>query len=323
MSEEFYVYEHLRNDTNEVFYVGKGKAGSGRIKTRNGRNQYWHNVVNKVGFTVHKKIVGIIDEELSFLIEIERISQLSELGYKLCNLTDGGEGLSNPAAVTRAKMSEVNTGENNPFHNKKHSKETLKKMSASALARPKAPTITCPHCGTEGNGGAMKQWHFDNCSMNPSALPQPTTICPHCGKEGKVNMKRYHFSNCLMNPSAPPRRPRPEVTEESKARMSAGCLAKPKVICPYCGKKGDVGNMKQWHFDNCSKNPSAPPRREVTEETRARMSEARRNMSTETRARMTVSQQKVPKVTCPYCGKEGRAGAMKRWHFDNCKKKEL
>ena len=27
-------------------------------------------------------------------------------------------------------------------------------------------------------------------------------------------------------------------------------------------------------------------------------------------------------VTCPYCGKEGAGGAMKQWHFNNCKHKE-
>jgi len=30
----------------------------------------------------------------------------------------------------------------------------------------------------------------------------------------------------------------------------------------------------------------------------------------------------LPLVTCPHCGFEGRAN-MKRWHFDNCKKKKL
>jgi hypothetical protein len=24
---------------------------------------------------------------------------------------------------------------------------------------------TCPHCGKEGGGGIMKQWHFNNCKI--------------------------------------------------------------------------------------------------------------------------------------------------------------
>jgi hypothetical protein len=31
--------------------------------------------------------------------------------------------------------------------------------------------------------------------------------------------------------------------------------------------------------------------------------------------------QKVTKVICPFCFKEGQSFAMKRWHFDNCKMK--
>lgn len=26
---------------------------------------------------------------------------------------------------------------------------------------------------------------------------------------------------------------------------------KKKIICPHCGKEGNVSNMKRWHFDNC------------------------------------------------------------------------
>ncbi|MCK5536816.1 MAG: hypothetical protein KAI79_08310 [Bacteroidales bacterium] len=28
----------------------------------------------------------------------------------------------------------------------------------------KRPKIICPYCGLKGRGGAMRQWHFDNCS---------------------------------------------------------------------------------------------------------------------------------------------------------------
>ncbi len=26
------------------------------------------------------------------------------------------------------------------------------------------------------------------------------------------------------------------------------------IECPHCGKSGNVGNMKRWHFDNCKIN---------------------------------------------------------------------
>ena len=87
----FYVYEHIRNDTNSIFYVGKGKAN--RAYTARNRNDHWHNVVNKAqGFTV-KFVVKDVDEELSYLAEEERIDQLKRLGIKLANINAGGAGV--------------------------------------------------------------------------------------------------------------------------------------------------------------------------------------------------------------------------------------
>lgn len=31
--------------------------------------------------------------------------------------------------------------------------------------RNRPSLLTCPHCNKEGRGGAMKQWHFDNCKL--------------------------------------------------------------------------------------------------------------------------------------------------------------
>lgn len=42
-------------------------------------------------------------------------------------------------------------------------------------------------------------------------------------------------------------------TEEDKIKISERRtgIKSPNVECPHCGKIGDVGNMKRWHFDNC------------------------------------------------------------------------
>ena len=90
----FYVYLHLTEDTNEVFYVGKGKGS--RAYKLSGRNKFWHNVVNKHGFVV-KIIEENLTEEQSILLEQKLINEYGRrnLGTgKLVNLTDGGEGVS-------------------------------------------------------------------------------------------------------------------------------------------------------------------------------------------------------------------------------------
>jgi hypothetical protein len=87
----YYVYQHKKADTNEIFYVGKGKDT--RAFSKKSRNSYWNHVVNKHGFNV-EFVVKNIDEELSFLVEIEAIDLYRRVGCKLTNITNGGEGAS-------------------------------------------------------------------------------------------------------------------------------------------------------------------------------------------------------------------------------------
>ena len=97
----FYVYEHTRPDTNQVFYVGKGSKNRAYNKFRN--NPFWKNVVNKAGGFEVKFVVANLDEELALLVEQERIDQLKKLGIKLTNLTDGGGGAAGLKHTDKAK----------------------------------------------------------------------------------------------------------------------------------------------------------------------------------------------------------------------------
>jgi len=106
----FYVYEHIRNDTNAIFYVGKGK--NLRAYTKRDRNDHWHNIVNKSGFTV-RFVAKDLDEELAYLCEQERIDQLEKLGIKLANICPGGKG--------------VGSGKKHPMYGKSHPHKGIKR----------------------------------------------------------------------------------------------------------------------------------------------------------------------------------------------------
>ena len=111
----FYVYEHIRNDTNAIFYVGKGKKE--RAYRVNNRNEYWHNVVNKCnGYTV-RFVVKDVDEELAYLAEEERIDQLKRLNIKLANINAGGAG--------------VGSGDKHPMWGKPHPQRGSKRPEVS------------------------------------------------------------------------------------------------------------------------------------------------------------------------------------------------
>ncbi len=85
MNKIYYVYKHMIKETEEVFYVGRGK--NNRAWDKNGRNDYWKKIVNK-----YEYIVEIIKENL----EIQESKDLEVLAieeYKpRANLTKGGEG---------------------------------------------------------------------------------------------------------------------------------------------------------------------------------------------------------------------------------------
>jgi len=137
----FYVYEHIRKDTNIPFYVGKGKGY--RANSTQNRNIYWKRVVEKAGYTINY-VAKDIDEELAYLCEQERIDQLKRLGCKLANLTVGGEGAGagelhhmwgkpHPdRGSKRPHTSEKLKGSNNPNYGTKWSEERRK---AHSIAR--------------------------------------------------------------------------------------------------------------------------------------------------------------------------------------------
>ena len=135
MSKTLYI--HRRKDNNEVFYVGIGNEK--RPYRKQGRNQFWHNIVDKYGY-----YVDILAEDLSIddALELEELL-ISEYGRRdlgdgnLVNLTNGGDGCLNVSEITKNKISESNKGKLAWNKGKKgvYSEETLIKMSESSKGK--------------------------------------------------------------------------------------------------------------------------------------------------------------------------------------------
>lgn len=106
MKNNYYVYHHIRLDKHEPFYVGKGK-GDRAYKTW-GRNKHWKRVIRKTDYRV-EIIYSQLTEQQAFDLEIKVITNYKEFGYKLCNMTKGGEGTSGwiPSIETRTKISDT------------------------------------------------------------------------------------------------------------------------------------------------------------------------------------------------------------------------
>lgn len=134
MDNRFCVYAHIRKDTNEIFYIGKGNKN--RPNAKNSRNPHWHNIVNKCGYNVSILIKDLTDDE-SYNYEQWVISML---GYdNLTNLSSGGRGSykRKVSLETRKKLSVANKRPNlklretlsNPIVKEKNRLKTIEAMN--------------------------------------------------------------------------------------------------------------------------------------------------------------------------------------------------
>ena len=103
--EAFFTYAHFKKSNGQIFYIGKGRKN--RHLKKDNRNEYWHRIVLKHGISVEKLAIWATEQEAleheKFLIWCFR-----DMGIQLANMTDGGDGLSNPSIETRLKLSQNN-----------------------------------------------------------------------------------------------------------------------------------------------------------------------------------------------------------------------
>ena len=111
----YYVYEWIRLDTNEPFYVGMGHNNRWKTLTR-GNNHHFNNIVKSIPVVVNI-LHNNLTEEVANQLEVWYIKEYRDvIGYDLCNIADGGEGHGL-------------AGKENGMYGKCHTDEGKKKMS--------------------------------------------------------------------------------------------------------------------------------------------------------------------------------------------------
>jgi hypothetical protein len=146
--ETFYVYELSTN--NIPFYIGKGKKTENYNRIDYHLNYWKHNKNNKLKNKINK-LKGIFDIEILFESKDEQeclnleIELIKEIGKgNLCNLTDGGEGVSgfNHSDETKQKISIWRKGKllsketcNNISNNKKGKAYKLKNIPPGTIEK--------------------------------------------------------------------------------------------------------------------------------------------------------------------------------------------
>jgi hypothetical protein len=146
---KFYTYAHYKADTKEIFYIGKGSGK--RAYDSSQRSKFWKSVVAKHGFSV--EILSHWNcEKDAFLHEKFLIETFKSMGFRLCNMTDGGEGVSGykmDEETLKRRSAAIWLANQNPeskrkkseslsraFKGKKFSEERKRKMSEQRKGKP-------------------------------------------------------------------------------------------------------------------------------------------------------------------------------------------
>lgn len=198
MKNIFYVYEYIRDD-GTPYYIGKGSGNRAFIKNKRGLPQD----PTKIKFIKTNLFESeALDLEKTLIAKYGR----KDLGTGiLINLTDGGEGISNPSASTREKLARAKRNE---------SVETRLKRSAAAKNRKREPLseetkqkIREKNTGKKRSDSAKRKmaeakygkpgYIRTEETLLKQRKPKEKVTCPHCKKEGGISsMIRWHFDNC-------------------------------------------------------------------------------------------------------------------------------
>jgi hypothetical protein len=237
-----YVYQHIRLDTNEVFYVGVGKTKY-RATDKLNRNKYWHNIVNKTEYFI-KIIADNISYEEALNLEKELIKTIGRknLGLgPLVNMTDGGEGVLgciNSKDHLKGKTFEEIYGEEKAELIKQkmrgNRKPGYKKGYEHAQFGKKRPDVSANLKGKKCTDEKRK--NISNALKGKKRKPLSDEHKRKIGDAGRGKKR----------------------TEESRKRMSEKAKGRKKtpqqkIECPYCKLSGGMNGMKRHHFENCNK----------------------------------------------------------------------
>jgi len=132
----FYTYAHTKPD-GAIFYIGKGKGA--RHADKHHRNRYWKFVVQKHGGFQSEILANWDTEAEAFDHEKLLISCFRDMGYKLANFTDGGEGSSGYKYTEEQRAQR--SGEGNGMFGRKRTEEELKNISEGSKQAMKRPEV--------------------------------------------------------------------------------------------------------------------------------------------------------------------------------------
>jgi group I intron endonuclease len=157
--------------------------GTHKADARRNKPYLLHKAIRKYGENNFK--IELLEEcNVSSLEELGLIETryINELNPEY-NMTTGGEG--HPGISM--------SGEKNGMFNKKHSDESLVKMSINRKGKGARPGALNPRYGKPGTFAGKNHTEEALAKMRkPKSIPRQRVVCEHCGKEVTINTIGQH-----------------------------------------------------------------------------------------------------------------------------------
>lgn len=186
---KYYVYQHRRLDTDEIFYVGLGKEDGGKflrskVKRTSKRTEFWKNITNKTPYKI-EIVCGDLTKEEACSKERELIALYGRRDLNLgtlVNMTDGGETTPNLSVETRLRISHSLKGN-------KLSEETKNKLRESVTK-----TWNSPEYAEQREIQSIRsKYYYELGILGMKGKPSPKKGKPFAGDKQKVSesLKSY------------------------------------------------------------------------------------------------------------------------------------
>lgn len=242
--KRYYVYEHIRIDTNTVFYVGYSTiATTGLIYARAYRTVYnsrskngiWEQYVLNIAYTV--RIVGEFSSKEEALKEEIRLIQLYgrlDLGTgPLVNQNDGGQGMLNPSIELKKVIIQNKS--------KSYNKTTIK--------QGQLPYSHITH-KYDRYGAYIESYNSISTAAESNNLLASDISLAMKGKRYLIGGFQWRRYKCLSGIGAAPEKKKP-----TKAILQIDCFTK-DVIKEWvsASEASKILNISRTGINNCLKN---------------------------------------------------------------------
>jgi len=191
-SNDFYVYKHVRLDTNKTFYIGKG---SGKRSMSKNRNTYWHRIVNKHGYKVVLLFENLI-EKTALEKEVRFIKLFKRYNRCEANLTLGGEGSSGyiMSQKTKDKLSKIFKGKKSRNYSKLS--EITKKRISKSRKKARANRLGSTHTVESNNLNAISNGGKSFIVLLNDEIKWSGINQAECARQ--LGLIKGHVSSCLL-----------------------------------------------------------------------------------------------------------------------------